>query len=119
MSANANTLPRFSDPRDVDEFVAKLEAFEQGAIGPDEFRAFRLVRGVYGQRQEGAQMIRVKIPFGERQRGACIFLTAPFGTNFLRTAPRHFRTFVSLSNRPSSAPTFVRRGCSNSVLAVG
>ncbi|MBX3207970.1 MAG: nitrite/sulfite reductase [Labilithrix sp.] len=59
-----STLPRFSDPRDVDEFVAKLEGFERGEIGPDEFRAFRLVRGVYGQRQEGRQMIRVKIPFG-------------------------------------------------------
>src|SRR6185503_11190279 len=58
-------LPRFSDPRDVDEFVEKLEAFERGAIGPDEFRAFRLVRGVYGQRQADAQMMRVKIPFGQ------------------------------------------------------
>jgi sulfite reductase (ferredoxin) len=57
-------LPRFSDPRDIDEFVAKLEAFERGELGPDAFRAFRLTRGVYGQRQPSTQMIRVKIPFG-------------------------------------------------------
>ncbi len=57
-------IPRFSDPRDVDEFVQKLEAFEKGEISPDAFRAFRLTRGVYGQRQEGKQMLRVKIPAG-------------------------------------------------------
>jgi sulfite reductase (ferredoxin) len=57
-------LPRFSEPRDIDEFVATLERFEKGEIGPDQFRAFRLVRGVYGQRQSDVQMLRVKIPFG-------------------------------------------------------
>ena len=41
----AVTLPKFSDPRDVDEFVSKLEAFERGDIGPDAFRAYRLTRG--------------------------------------------------------------------------
>ncbi len=57
-------LPRFSDPKDIEEFVAKLEQFESGKIGPDQFRAFRLVRGVYGQRQPDYQMLRVKVPFG-------------------------------------------------------
>jgi hypothetical protein len=27
------------------------------------FRSLRLARGVYGQRQEGVQMIRIKLPF--------------------------------------------------------
>jgi sulfite reductase (ferredoxin) len=57
-------LPRFSDSRDIDDFVDKLAAFESGAIGPEQFRAFRLTRGVYGQRQEGTQMLRVKLPMG-------------------------------------------------------
>ena len=57
-------LPRFSDPRDVDEFVDVLAKYERGDLTADQFRAFRLLRGVYGQRQEGTQMIRVKIPFG-------------------------------------------------------
>ena len=57
-------IPRFSDPADIDEFVTKLEAFERGEIGPDAFRAFRLTRGVYGQRQTDVQMIRVKAPGG-------------------------------------------------------
>ena len=57
-------LPRFSDPKDVDTFVEKLALFESGQISSEEFRAFRLLRGVYGQRQSDVQMIRVKIPFG-------------------------------------------------------
>lgn len=58
-------LPKFSDKRDIDEFVQKLEAFERGEINAEQFRAFRLLRGVYGQRQSDVQMIRIKIPFGE------------------------------------------------------
>jgi sulfite reductase (ferredoxin) len=57
-------LPRFSDPRDIDEFVERLEAFERGEIDAEKFRMFRLLRGVYGQRQADEQMLRVKIPMG-------------------------------------------------------
>jgi sulfite reductase (NADPH) hemoprotein beta-component len=61
-------LPRFSDPKDIDDFVSMLERFERAEIGPEAFRAFRLLRGVYGQRQDGFQMLRVKIPFGQLGR---------------------------------------------------
>ena len=55
----------FADEADIDEFAAVLGQFERGEIGPDAWRAFRLVRGTYGQRQaEDAQMLRVKIPQG-------------------------------------------------------
>jgi sulfite reductase beta subunit-like hemoprotein len=55
----------FADQADVDEFAETLARFERGEIGPDAWRAFRLVRGTYGQRQaEDAQMLRVKIPQG-------------------------------------------------------
>ena len=55
----------FAKQEDVDEFVNVLARFERGEIGPDEWRAFRLVRGTYGQRQSyDAQMLRVKIPQG-------------------------------------------------------
>ena len=55
----------FADERDIDEFVSVLDRFERGDIGPDEWRAFRLVRGTYGQRQAADfQMLRVKIPQG-------------------------------------------------------
>ncbi len=62
--SDAPFLPRFSDPKDIDTFVEMLGRFESSAISSEEFRAFRLLRGVYGQRQTDVQMIRVKIPFG-------------------------------------------------------
>jgi sulfite reductase (NADPH) hemoprotein beta-component len=59
----------FAQEADIDEFVSVLSRFESGEIGPDEWRAFRLVRGTYGQRQTGdAQMLRVKIPQGVLDR---------------------------------------------------
>jgi len=55
----------FADANDIDEFVATLERYERGELTADQWRAFRLVRGTYGQRQaEDAQMLRVKIPQG-------------------------------------------------------
>ncbi len=55
----------FADQADIDEFAATLARFERGEITSDQWRAFRLVRGCYGQRQvDDAQMIRVKIPQG-------------------------------------------------------
>ena len=54
----------FADTADIDSFVAMLGKFERGEITPDEWRVFRLVRGTYGQRQDGVQMMRVKAPQG-------------------------------------------------------
>ena len=55
----------FANEAEIDEFVATLEKYERGEITPDQWRAFRLVRGTYGQRQaEDAQMLRIKIPQG-------------------------------------------------------
>ncbi len=54
----------FADEADVDQFVATLARYESGAITPEEWRAFRLVRGTYGQRQPEVAMLRVKIPQG-------------------------------------------------------
>src|SRR5689334_9016031 len=55
----------FAKEADIDEFVDMLGKFERGDITPDEWRAFRLVRGTYGQRQNAdAQMLRIKIPQG-------------------------------------------------------
>ena len=55
----------FASQADIDEFVNVLEQYERGELTPDQWRAFRLLRGTYGQRQaEDAQMLRVKIPQG-------------------------------------------------------
>jgi sulfite reductase (ferredoxin) len=55
----------FADPRDLDELVRQLDRYERGQIGPEEWRAFRLVQGTYGQRQPGdLHMLRTKLPQG-------------------------------------------------------
>lgn len=65
VSTSARTRAGFADTRDVDEFVETLARFERGELDSDAWRAFRLVRGTYGQRQSGdVQMLRVKIPQG-------------------------------------------------------
>jgi sulfite reductase (NADPH) hemoprotein beta-component len=54
----------FATEGDVDEFIHTLDQFERGDLGPDQWRTFRLLRGTYGQRQDGVQMMRIKIPQG-------------------------------------------------------
>src|ERR1700720_2658590 len=57
--------PSFANEAEIDEFVETLEKFERGELTPDQWRAFRLVRGTYGQRQAAdAQMLRIKVPQG-------------------------------------------------------
>jgi sulfite reductase beta subunit-like hemoprotein len=50
--------------KEIETFRQKAAAFLAGDIPEDEFRPFRLKHGIYGQRQPGVQMVRVKIPGG-------------------------------------------------------
>lgn len=50
---------------DILELNDKIQSFYAGEQDEDKFRSFRLARGVYGQRQEGVQMIRIKLPYGK------------------------------------------------------
>jgi sulfite reductase (NADPH) hemoprotein beta-component/sulfite reductase (ferredoxin) len=54
----------FAQTSDVDEFEAGYKAFKAGTMPEERFTPFRLQMGVYGQRQEGVQMIRAKFPGG-------------------------------------------------------
>ncbi len=51
--------------KDIIELADKIELFHKGKIDEEKFRSLRLARGVYGQRQEGVQMIRIKLPYGK------------------------------------------------------
>jgi sulfite reductase (ferredoxin) len=50
--------------RDIIELERKIHEFRQGSIPEEKFRSLRLARGVYGQRQPGVQMVRIKLPYG-------------------------------------------------------
>jgi sulfite reductase (NADPH) hemoprotein beta-component len=54
----------FADVADVDLFVETLARYERGEIDADAWKAFRLLNGVYGQRQAAVYMVRVKLPQG-------------------------------------------------------
>ena len=49
--------------RDIIDFEKRIRLFREGKADEEKFRSLRLARGVYGQRQPGVQMVRIKIPF--------------------------------------------------------
>lgn len=49
---------------DIERFRSVAADFTAGSLTADQFRAERLRRGVYSQRQEGVHMIRTKVPGG-------------------------------------------------------
>jgi sulfite reductase (ferredoxin) len=51
--------------KDIIELERKIRLFREGEIDEEKFRSLRLARGVYGQRQQGVQMIRIKLPYGK------------------------------------------------------
>ena len=51
--------------KDILELERKIQLFKEGKIDEERFRSLRLARGVYGQRQLGVQMIRIKLPYGK------------------------------------------------------
>ena len=51
--------------KDIIDLEQKIRLFREGKIHDDKFRSLRLARGIYGQRQPGVQMIRIKLPFGK------------------------------------------------------
>src|SRR5438034_1989169 len=117
----------FADANDIEEFVTTLEQYERGELTADQWRAFRLVRGTYGQRQaEDAQMLRVKIPQGILTSDQLIAL-AEVGERFSRgfghiTTRQNIQFhFVKLHDVPpalvelAEAGVTTREACGNSV----
>ncbi len=64
MKQENNTIIDSRAASDIAELQTKITEFKNGNIPEDRFKAFRLTRGVYGQRQPGVQMFRIKIPGG-------------------------------------------------------
>lgn len=49
---------------EIESFEEEVQRLKAGEIIVDVFKPFRLQHGIYGQRQPGVQMVRIKIPFG-------------------------------------------------------
>jgi sulfite reductase (ferredoxin) len=51
-------------PDEVDAFATTLARYREGKVAEKVFTEYRLRFGTYGQRQDGVQMQRIKIPMG-------------------------------------------------------
>jgi len=89
----------FSSEHDIDEFVETLQKFENGEMPADQWRRFRLVRGTYGQRQDGVQMLRVKAPQG--------IVSSSQMRAFAGVAARYSRGFCHITSRQNIQFHFV------------
>jgi sulfite reductase (NADPH) hemoprotein beta-component len=117
----------FADEAEIDDFVANLTRFERGELSPDQWRAYRLVRGTYGQRQTGdAQMLRVKIPQGmldAAQLRAFAEVSEDYSRGFAHITTRqniqlHFVRLADVEHamrRLATAGLTTREACGNSV----
>ena len=71
---------------EIDRYEQAVQAFRNQEVEGDRFMAMRLQQGVYGQRQEGVNMIRVKVPGGQ--------LTAPQLLNIAEVLEQYARHHV-------------------------
>jgi sulfite reductase (NADPH) hemoprotein beta-component len=91
----------FAEQADVDLFLSTLGKFERGEIGAEQWRAFRLLHGTYGQRQPGdLSMLRVKLPQG--------VVLAPQLEALAEVAERFSRGFGHITTRQNVQFHFVR-----------
>ena len=119
-----HTLEAIED--EIQVFEERIEQLRRGEITDDQFRPFRLKHGIYGQRQPGVQMVRVKIPSGvlnpEQLRVlARIADTYETGRGHVTTRENCQFHYVNLANVPTimrwlaDAGLTTREACGNTV----
>jgi sulfite reductase (ferredoxin) len=86
--------------RDIEELERRIAAYRQGKEDEERFRHYRLTRGVYGQRQIGVQMFRIKIPYGR--------LTARQLTRIADVSERYTNGNLHLTTRQNIQLHFVK-----------
>lgn len=112
--------------KDIIELERKIRLYREGKIDDDKFRSLRLARGVYGQRQQGVQMVRIKLPYGKmsfRQWKRIADISDEFSTGNLHLTTRQDIQihFVSLDRTPELWAKLeednitIREACGNTV----
>jgi len=123
--SRTTTLPP-DTAAEIDNIESEIGRFMDGSLPPERFRSFRLAHGIYGQRQPGVQMIRVKIPTGSLH-GAQLALLADLVEEY-STGSAHLTTrqdvqfyYVRLERVPdllrrlAAGGLTTREACGNSV----
>jgi sulfite reductase (ferredoxin) len=112
--------------KDIIELEQKIRAFREGKMPEEKFRSLRLARGVYGQRQPGVQMVRIKLPYGKMtlaqwKRIAAVSDEYSTGNLHLTTRQDIQIHFVSLDRTPEmwaeleKDDVTIREACGNTV----
>src|ERR1043165_10084596 len=112
--------------RDIIELDRKIREFREGNMPEEKFRSLRLARGVYGQRQQGVQMVRIKLPYGKMtlaQWKRIADVSDEFSTGNLHLTTRQDIQihFVSLDRTPElwslleQDSITIREACGNTV----
>jgi sulfite reductase (ferredoxin) len=112
--------------RDIIELEKKIRLFRDGKMVEEKFRSLRLARGVYGQRQPGVQMVRIKLPYGKMtlaqwKRIADVSDEYSTGNLHLTTRQDIQIHFVSLDRTPElwaeleKNDVTIREACGNTV----
>ncbi|AYQ33995.1 nitrite/sulfite reductase [Runella sp. SP2] len=112
--------------RDILELESKISFFSDGNVPEEAFRKFRLARGVYGQRQAGVQMIRIKLPYGRITADQLVRIadcSDKYATGNLHATTRQDIQlhFVKLADSPAlwadleDAQITLREACGNTV----
>jgi len=112
--------------QDIINLEKKIRAFREGSIHDDKFKSLRLARGIYGQRQPGVQMVRIKLPFGKvtmKQFLRIADISDEYGSGNLHLTTRQDIQihFVSLDRTPelwaklAEDDITIREACGNTV----
>lgn len=112
--------------KDIIELEKKIRLFREGRIPEEKFRSLRLARGVYGQRQPGVQMVRIKLPYGKmtfKQWSRIADISDEYATGNLHLTTRQDIQlhFVSLDKTPElwakleQDDITLREACGNTV----
>ncbi|MCY4625668.1 MAG: nitrite/sulfite reductase, partial [Chloroflexi bacterium] len=115
-------------PEEVDDFETEATRYLNGEWPSEEqFIMYRLVRGVYGQRQPDVQMMRIKIPGGAltpeqiEAFGEVVRRHAPLKKGHITTRENIQVHFVKLADTPhvmrilGDAGLITREACGNTV----
>lgn len=124
MKMNAKNI---SDLAEIDRFEQAIQTFNAGGIDADRFTAIRLQQGVYGQRQQGVNMLRIKVP-GGRLNADQLEAVADVTQNYSQRGIAHVTTrqsiqihFIPLVDMPDAMRRLAevgmtsREACGNTV----
>ncbi len=112
--------------KDLVELGEKIHEYRFGKMPEEKFKALRLARGVYGQRQQGVQMVRIKLPYGRmtvRQLLRIADVSDEYATGNLHTTTRQDIQlhYVNLDRTPElweeleKDQVTMREACGNTV----